>query len=64
VKFKDADLIGIPVRVTVGIKSVADGNVEIKLRRQEKSESVSVAEASQRVGELVRQLHAELKNKD
>jgi len=34
VKFKDADLIGIPVRVTVGRKSVAEGNVELKLRAE------------------------------
>lgn len=32
VKFKDADLIGIPVRITVGAKA-SDGLVEIKLRR-------------------------------
>lgn len=32
-KFKDADLIGIPIRVTVGKKSLAEGVVEIKERR-------------------------------
>ena len=31
-KFKDAELIGIPVIVVVG-KALADGNVEIRLRR-------------------------------
>ncbi len=31
-KFKDADLIGIPVRITVGQKSLKDGLVEIKNR--------------------------------
>lgn len=31
-KFKDADLIGIPIRVTVGKKTLADGQVELKLR--------------------------------
>ena len=31
VKFKDMDLIGIPMRITVG-KAAADGNVEFKLR--------------------------------
>src|SRR5512138_3465377 len=30
VKFKDADLIGIPVRVTIGPKSLAAGNLEIR----------------------------------
>jgi prolyl-tRNA synthetase len=33
VKFKDADLIGFPYRVTVGPKGIADGNVEIRSRR-------------------------------
>ena len=34
-KFKDADLIGIPVRVTIGHKKLQEGKVEIK-RRTEK----------------------------
>ena len=33
VKFNDADLIGIPIRITVSERSLADGNVEYKLRR-------------------------------
>lgn len=33
VKFKDADLIGVPLRVTVGQKSLIDGVLEIKIRR-------------------------------
>ena len=37
VKFKDADLIGIPFRVTVGPKSLARGAVEFKPRRAEKA---------------------------
>jgi prolyl-tRNA synthetase len=32
VKFKDADLIGIPLRVTIGPKRLAEGNVEVRLR--------------------------------
>jgi prolyl-tRNA synthetase len=39
VKFKDADLIGIPIRITVG-KKAADGIVEIKLRGAESSEEI------------------------
>ena len=35
-KFKDADLIGIPIRVTVGEKGLASGGVEIKHRREDK----------------------------
>ena len=41
VKFKDADLIGLPWRVTVGARGLAEGTVEVKQRRQ--SERVSVA---------------------
>jgi len=33
VKFKDADLLGFPWRVTIGAKSVAKGGVEVKCRR-------------------------------
>jgi len=33
VKFKDADLIGIPFRITVGLKKLAEGKVEIMSRR-------------------------------
>ncbi len=33
VKFKDADLLGIPIRVTVGKKSIANGEFEWQLRR-------------------------------
>jgi prolyl-tRNA synthetase len=54
VKFKDADLIGIPLRVTVGPKALARGNVELKMRRAEKAEEVSLAEVSGRVAEQVK----------
>jgi prolyl-tRNA synthetase len=32
VKFKDADLIGVPLRLTVGKKALAEGKVELKER--------------------------------
>ncbi len=44
VKFKDADLIGIPVRITVG-KKAPDGIVEYKLRREEEKKELTVADA-------------------
>ncbi len=44
VKFKDADLIGIPVRITVG-KKAAEGLVEYKLRRDEKAQDILADEA-------------------
>ena len=33
VKFKDADLVGIPIRITIGDKALAEGSVEYKLRK-------------------------------
>ena len=60
-KFKDADLIGIPIRVTVGKKSLAEGAVEIKLRRESQSRRVSIEEAPQTVIERVVSLKEELK---
>jgi prolyl-tRNA synthetase len=60
VKFKDADLIGIPVRVTVGAKSVAEGNVEIKRRAESQNEAVPIGKAAGRVTELVRSLKEQL----
>src|ERR1043166_10253031 len=43
VKFKDADLIGIPYRVTIG-KKIADGVVELFDRRAKKSEDVKIGD--------------------
>jgi prolyl-tRNA synthetase len=70
VKFKDADLIGIPVRITVGSKSVAEGNVEIKLRRESHptsarlgetgNQKVSVKETADKTVELVNSLKKQL----
>ena len=40
VKFKDADLIGFPVRVVVGAKGLANGGVEVKRRADDKSKTV------------------------
>jgi prolyl-tRNA synthetase len=41
-KFKDADLIGIPLRVTIGEKSLARGMVELKLRTEAQAKEVPV----------------------
>lgn len=44
VKFKDADLIGIPVRITVG-RGAAEGSVEYKLRRDAEKSDMTVEDA-------------------
>jgi prolyl-tRNA synthetase len=53
VKFNDADLIGIPYRITVGPKGLAEGIVEITERRGRKSRSVAVEKAAATVAEVV-----------
>jgi prolyl-tRNA synthetase len=42
VKFNDADLIGIPLRITVGDKGLANGEVELKGRTAANAENVKV----------------------
>jgi prolyl-tRNA synthetase len=44
-KFKDADLIGVPVRVTVGEKGLAEGKVEVRPRRSGETLAVPLASA-------------------
>ena len=44
VKFKDADLLGIPVRITVG-KKAGEGLVEYKLRKEQTVSEISAEQA-------------------
>ena len=60
VKFKDADLIGIPVRITVGKKALATGNVELKLRTEPKPTLIPVGSAVAKTVELVNSLKQKL----
>ena len=53
-KFKDADLIGIPLRITVGRRSLAEGLVEIKARDREEAEKLAPDASVTRVKELVK----------
>ncbi len=52
VKFKDADLLGIPVRITVG-RMAPEGRVEYKLRRDEDKTEMTADEAVKAAIELV-----------
>jgi prolyl-tRNA synthetase len=58
VKFKDADLIGLPVRAVVGSKSLADDRVELSLRRDRAKQMVSPAEAAARCQQLLAELES------
>ncbi|MFR5262394.1 MAG: proline--tRNA ligase [Christensenellales bacterium] len=52
VKFKDADLLGIPIRITVG-KLAGEGQVEYKLRRDENKTVLSAEEAVAAASQIV-----------
>ena len=52
VKFKDADLLGIPVRITVG-KRASEGIVEYKLRRDAEKEELEIGVAINRTIDVV-----------
>ncbi len=54
VKFKDADLIGIPIRITIGEKNLKDGLVELKLRKTGEVRLIKLEEAVQEVKALLK----------
>ena len=53
VKFADADLIGIPLRVTVSKRNLKDDVVELKLRSAADSEMAPLADAPRRIADIV-----------
>ncbi len=53
VKFKDNDLIGIPIRVVVGSKGLADGKVEVKIRSTGEVLSLSLDEVASTVSQRI-----------
>ncbi len=53
VKFKDADLIGIPLRVVIGGRSLKEGQLEIKWRWKEAAESIPVEGATVALADMV-----------
>lgn len=54
VKFKDADLIGIPLRITIGEKNLQKGKVEINLRREKKIITVDKTSALTKINNLIK----------
>ncbi|MFB0526894.1 MAG: proline--tRNA ligase [bacterium] len=54
VKFKDADLIGIPIRVTVGEKTLARNIVEVKLRGKKEMREIQPDEVLKLIQELTK----------
>ena len=60
VKFKDADLLGIPIRVTIGKKTLAEGKVELKLRTEADRTTLPLDTAAERVANMVREMKSKL----
>lgn len=58
VKFADSDLIGLPIRITIG-KKAADGIVEVKIRKTGETIEVKQEEVTNTVGILLKQLNGE-----
>ena len=56
VKFKDADLLGVPVRITIGKKGIAEGVVEIKLRSESENRKVAVEQVCEEAARIVNEL--------
>jgi len=59
VKFKDADLIGIPLQVVIGEKNLKEGLVEIKIRRTGEKKLVRADEAVEGIAGIVSSNKAE-----
>jgi prolyl-tRNA synthetase len=54
-KFKDADLVGIPLRITVGEKAAKEGKVEIRVRKTGETSKVARDEAAEATLRIIRE---------
>jgi prolyl-tRNA synthetase len=54
VKFNDADLLGIPTRVTISPRTLEKGGIEIKLRSEKKSQLIPLADLDTKLREISR----------
>ena len=53
VKFKDGDLVGIPLRIVIGDRGLKDGQLELKWRHKKEAEMLPLAGAAEKIVELV-----------
>lgn len=56
VKFKDADLVGIPVQVIIGPKTIKQGKVELKLRGSKEASLLDPQNLDEQVRQAVKQI--------
>jgi prolyl-tRNA synthetase len=55
VKFAEMELLGIPIRITVGARSLAEGNLELTHRRSGETEMVAPTDILERIQQLLKQ---------
>ena len=61
--FADADLLGVPVRVTIGPKNIANGQIEISTRDKSVKELVNVEDANAEIKKVIDKLFDEINSK-
>jgi prolyl-tRNA synthetase len=60
VKFNDADLIGIPLRLTVGTRALKEGGIEVKLRHEEDKRIIPLDDVVNKTSEIIQFLYDEI----
>ncbi len=55
VKFKDADLIGVPLRVVIGDRGLKEGKLEVKWRWEKEAQKIDLAGAGEMLAEWIRE---------
>ena len=61
VKFNDADLIGVPLRITVGHRALQEGGIESKLRSESDKTLIPLDQVIDKVTETIQGLYSEVK---
>jgi prolyl-tRNA synthetase len=61
IKFKDADLLGTPLRVTLGMRNLKAGQAELKLRFEPDSSLINIQDATNIIREKVNDLYDSIK---
>ena len=61
IKFKDADLLGTPIRVTLGMRNLKTGQVEMKIRSESESSLIPFQDTANIITEKVKELYDSIK---
>ena len=61
IKFNDADLLGTPLRVTLGMRGIKEGKIEVKLRSEDETLNIPIQDAAAKIGQKIRELYDSIK---